>query len=145
MAHRQPSVQLDLPLSGGKFYSIPKHIPGRVNVDDFVFFNYPSNVNPSDYEVVITTLDTSQPSSHLRRIGPLRTNVELPHVHFDAYASIYVMPKSDPTKHTWYARLNRGSTYTLPAVSGIHRHGVKHEMYRSGVLSAGADVSNLAY
>jgi hypothetical protein len=116
-----------------------------VNVDDFVFFVFPSSVNPLDYMVAVETLDTSQPDGHIRTIGQLRTNVELPHVVFDAYASIYVLPKSDPTKHTWYARLSRGSTYRIPEISGIHRPGVRHEMVRTGVLNSGTDDSNLAY
>lgn len=137
-------VQTDLPFANGKFYGLPKHLPGRVNTDDFVFFFYPKSMNPSDYMVVVETLDTSQ-ETHLRKIGELRPNVELPFVHFDAYASIYVIPKTDPTKHTYYARLNRGSSYTIPEISGLHRPGVKHEMRRSGVLNAGTDSSNYAY
>lgn len=140
----QKFVQLDTPLSNGKFYTLPKHLPGRVNVDDFVFFHYPTNMIPDDYMIAVDTLDTSGPT-HIRTIGPLRPNVELPHVHFDAYASIYVIPKADPTKHTFYARLSRGSTYTIPEIRGLHRPGVKHEMMRSGVLNSGTDVSNLAY
>jgi hypothetical protein len=140
----QKFVQLDTPLSNGKFFSLPKHLPGRVNVDDFVFFHYPSTINPNDYMVAVETLDTSGPT-HIRTIGPLRSNVDLPHVHFDAYGSIYVIPANDPTKHTYYARLSRGSTYTIPEIQGIHRPGVKHEMIRSGVLNSGADASNLAY
>jgi hypothetical protein len=137
-------VQTDLPLANGKFYGLPKHLPGRVNTDDFVFFNIPSEINPSDYEVVIESLDTSQ-HTHLRKIGTLMANVEIPFVHLDAYASIYVMPKVDPTKHTFYARLSRGSTYTIPVVQGLHRPGIKHEMKRGGVLLSGADSSNYAY
>jgi hypothetical protein len=139
------SVQLDTPFANGKFYSLPKHLPGRVNTDDFVFFSFPENMNPNDYMVAVDTLDTSDPSCTIRTIGPLRENVELPFVVFDAYASIYVIPQSDPTKHTYYARLSRGSSYKIPAIKGIHRIGVKHEMARTGVLSSGADSSNLAY
>lgn len=141
---RQDKIQLDLPFSNGKFYVLPKHLPGRVNVDDFVFFNFPATMNPDDYMVAIDTLDTSQPT-HIRTIGPLRTNVEIPHIQLDAYASIYVIPKNDPTKHTYYARLSRGSSYRIPEIKGIHRPGVKHEMFRTGVLNSGADISNFAY
>jgi hypothetical protein len=141
----QKTHQLDLPFSSGKFYTLPKSLPGRVNVDDYVFFRWPASVNPSDYVIVIETLDTSQPS-HLRQIGPLRPNVELPHVHYDAYAKIVVMPKNDPNKHIWYARLSRGSSYELSEPhDAIHVRGTTHEMYRSGVLNSGCDVSNLAY
>ncbi len=140
----QTHIQLDTPFSNGKFYGLPKHLPGRVNVDDFVFFSFPASVTPDDYYVVIETLDTSGPT-HLRRIGPLRENVELPHVHYSAYASIFVIPKTDPTKHTYYARLSRGSSYRIPEIKGIHRPGVKHEMGRTGVLNSGTDNSNFAY
>lgn len=141
---RLNQVQLDLPFAGGKFYSLPKHLPGRVNVDDFVFFSFPNNVDPNDYMVAIDTLDTSQ-YTHIRTIGPLSANVELPFVHLDAYASIYVIPKSDPSKHTYYARLSRGSSYTIPQINGKHIKGAKHEMKRSGVLNSGTDISNYAY
>ena len=141
----QKFVQLDLPFSNGKFYSLPKHLPGRVNVDDFVFFDYPSCINPHDYMIAVETLDTSNPGSPLRTIGPLRGEAELPHVHFDAYASIYILPKDDPGKPTFYARLNRGSTYTIPDVSRVHQPGGKYEMRRHGMLVAGADQSKLSY
>lgn len=141
---RLSHVQTDLPFANGKFYSLPKHLPGRVNVDDFVFFSFPDSMNPNDYMVAIDTLDTSQPT-HIRTIGPLRTNVELPFVHLDAYASIYVIPATDPTKHTYYARLSRGNSYKIPLIKGLHRPGVKHEMIRTGVLNSGTDSSNYAY
>jgi len=141
---RLNKVQLDLPFSNGKNYSLPKHLPGVVNVDDFVFFTFPNNINPADYDVAVDTLDTSSGIS-IRKIGELRKNVELPHVHFDAYASIYVLPKTDPSKHTYYARLSRGSTYVLHEIRGIHRQGIKHEMARHGVLNSGIDASNSAY
>lgn len=141
---RLGAVQLDLPFANGKFYSLPKHLPGRVNVDDFVFFSFPESMNPKDYMVAIDTLDTSQ-HTHIRTIGELRANVELPFVHLDAYASIYVIPKYDSSKHTYYARLSRGSTYTIPNLQGKHIPGAKHEMKRSGVLNSGTDISNFAY
>lgn len=140
----QHKVQLDYPFANGKFFGLPKHLPGRVNVDDFVFFTFPESMNPNDYMVAIDTLDTSQ-DTHIRTIGPLRANVEIPFVHLDAYASIYVIPATDPTKHTFFARLSRGSSYQIPAIKGLHRPGVKHEMIRTGVLTAGTDRSNYAY
>lgn len=141
----QKVIQLDPTFSGGKFFSLPKFLPGRVNVDDFVFFNYPSGMNPSDYMVAVETIDTSDPHSPIRTIGPLRNSVELPHVHYDAYASIFVIPNVDPRKPTFYARLNRGSTYDIPDVRAEHQVGGKYEMRRHGMLTAGADQSKLAY
>lgn len=134
----QSSVQLDTPFSNGKFFSLSKHLPGRVNVDDFVFFTYPSFLNPADYMVAVDTLDTSDPSAPVRTIGPLRGGVELPHVYYDAYAAIYVLPKTNPSLPTFYSRLNRGSTYTIPDVRSYHQTGVKYEMRRTGMLTAGA-------
>lgn len=144
-AQLQNFVQLDPPFSNGKFFSLPKFLPGRVNTDDFVYFNYPSTMDPRDYMVAVETIDTSNPHSPLRTVGPLRPAVELPHVHYDAYASVYVLPKVDPRKPTFYARLNRASTYAIPDVSRTHRPGGKYEMRRHGMLTAGADQSKLAY
>jgi hypothetical protein len=145
MAANQTMVQLDLPFSNGNFFSLPKFLPGRVNVDDFVFFNIPRTMHPLDYMVAVESLDTSNPHSPIRTIGPLRDAVELPHVQFDAYAAVFVLPKNDPTKPTFFARLNRGSTYDISDVSRAHRPGGKYEMRRHGMLTAGADQSKLAY
>jgi len=141
----QNFVQLDLPFSNGHFYSLPKQLPGRVNVDDFVFFNIPAGINPEDYMIAVETLDTSTPSEPIRTIGVLRESAELPHVHYDAYASIFIIPKTDSRKPTFYARLNRGSTYTIPNIGRCHQIGAKYEMRRHGMLTAGADQSKLAY
>jgi len=130
--------QLDLPFSNGHFYSLPKNVPGRLNVDDFVFFNIPKSVNPSDYNVVVTTLDTSQ--LPLRTIGPLMQNVELPHVHFGAHGDLLVIPKTNPMLPTHYARLNRGSTYDILEVNhSKHKKGMKYQMQRHGILTAGVE------
>lgn len=144
-AQTQKIVQLDTPFSNGRFFSLPKFLPGRVNVDDFVFFNYPHTMDPNEYMIALETLDTSNPHAPVRTIGPLRSEAELPHVHYDAYASIFVLPKVDPLKPTFYARLNRGSTYSIPDVSRSHQPGGKYEMRRHGMLTAGADQSKLAY
>jgi hypothetical protein len=143
--YTQKDWQLDLPFANGKFGVLPKFLPGRVNVDDFVFFDYPSSFNPNDYEVSVTTLDTTNPYKMTRTIGPLQKNVELPFVYYDAYGTIYVQPRSDRRLPTYYARLNRGSTYVIlePAVPSVPP--VKYEMRRHGMLTAGADSSKLAY
>lgn len=133
-----PFVQLDVPLAGAKFGVLPKYLPARVNVDDFVFFSWPSNMNPNDYVVAVDTIDTSDPRSSVRTIGPLQSNVELPFVIFGAYAKIYVFPKNDMRKPTFYSRLNRGSTYHIQDVSGSHQPGQKHQMTRHGMLTAGS-------
>lgn len=145
MARNQTMVQLDIPFSNGKFFSLPKFLPMRVNVDDFLFFNVPQSMNPMDYMVAVETLDTSNPGSPIRTIGPLRDAVELPHTQFDAYGAVYIFPRIDPTKPTFFSRLNRGSTYDIPDISRVHRPGGKYEMRRHGMLTAGADQSKLAY
>jgi hypothetical protein len=130
--------QLDLPFSNGHFYNLPKNVPGRLNVDDFVFFNIPRTVNPSDYTVVVTTLDTSQ-LPH-RTIGKLIKSVEIPHVHFGAHGQLLVIPTTNPHLPTYFARLNRGSTYDIPEVHPMkHKTGMKYEMTRHGVLTAGVE------
>lgn len=95
--------------------------------------------------VAVDTLDTSNPGAPVRTIGYLRKSVELPHVQFDAYGAIFVMPKNDPTKPTFVSRLNRGSTYDIPDVRGRHIPGGTYQMRRHGMLVAGADQSKLAY
>jgi hypothetical protein len=130
--------QLDLPFSNGHFYNIPKNVPGRLNVDDFVFFNIPSSVDASEYTVVVTTLDTSQ-LPH-RTIGKLIKSVELPHVHFGAHGQILLIPTNNPHLPTYYSRLNRGSTYDIPEVHpALHKTGMKYELTRHGVLTAGIE------
>lgn len=122
--------QLDIPLSNGKFFNISKHIPGRVMTDDFVFFNnYSRVIDPSKYGVYMSSNDMAG-TSYTRFLGFLGERVEVPHVHLDAYAKIYVQPLSKNPKLPFYvARLNRGSTYSIPnmtspGVHQMHMHGV---------------------
>lgn len=133
----QKEIQLDTPFSGSVFGVLPKEVPGRVLTDDFVFFNYPSHVKPGDYVVVIPSLDTSGLEKY-RQIGPLNQTVELPHVFHDAYAEIYVMPRINGNLPTFYSRLSKGSTYSIPDVSRKHQKGMRHQMTRHGVLTSGA-------
>ena len=131
-------LQFDMPLSNGKFFSLPKHIPGRVNMDDFIFFTIPKDINIEKYVVAVDTLDTS--GSSLRVISSLSDQVELPHVHQDAYARVAVIPRTDETLPVFYARLNRGSTYIIPpGLSKDRKIGMKYEMERHGTLTAGSE------
>ena len=127
--------QLDPPFSNGKFFNISKHIPGRMNPDDYIFFEHSTMlnyINAADYVVAISPNDTSAPG--IRTIGPLSVRVELPHVQLDAYAMVYLLPKTNPNLPRFGARLNRGSTYSIPMTYGkvppkdniwqMHRHGV---------------------
>lgn len=129
--------QLDIPFANGHFFHLPKSQPGRVNTDDFIFFNIPAGLNPASYVVTVSTLDTSGPP--LRTIGDLQGSVELPFVHYGAHGKVFVIPKNNPNLPSFFARLNRGSTYTIPDVRGKHSPGMSHEMVRHGVLTAGID------
>jgi hypothetical protein len=142
-----PFVQLDVPLAGAKFGILPKYLPARVNVDDFVFFSWPHTMNPSDYVVAVETLDTSDPRTPYRTIGPLSANVELPFVIFGAYARIFVLPKTDPRKPSFWGRLNRGSTYHINQnLLDDHKPGdAPHQMVRHGMLTAGVSMEKAAY
>ncbi len=127
--------QLDISFAGPKFYVIPKNVPGRLNVDDFIFFNIPGSINPNEYTVAVTSIDTSAPE--VRTIGPLIKSVELPFVQFGSTPYVYVVPTTNPALPRFYARLNRGSTYDIPDVRRKHRPGMAYEMARHGVLTAG--------
>jgi hypothetical protein len=92
--------------------------------------------------VVVETNDVSGPHQ-FRTIGPLQTNVELPHVHFDAYGRIGVVPTHDGNLPSFVARLSRGSSYRLPDVLHSHTPGIQHVMERTGVLTSGAENSRI--
>jgi hypothetical protein len=53
--------QLDIPYANGNFYILPRNIPGRLLSTDFVYFTIPSNMNASQYNVLIDSLDTAGP------------------------------------------------------------------------------------
>ncbi len=131
----QSTWQVDDPFSPASFFILPKHIPGRVNTDDFVYFSYPASFPAHEYFVVTTTQDTS--GSPLRQLGKLEKNVELPHVQFGAHGKLYLIPSRNEHLPTFYARLNRGSTYVVPEIPRGAQRGDKIEMLRHGVLTAG--------
>lgn len=127
--------QLDIPAVNSKFYLVPKNQPGRLNVDDFVFFNIPAGLRTADYTVVISSIDTSAPE--LRTIGGLKQSVELPYVQHGAHGKVMVIPTRNASLPSFFARLNKGSTYDIPDVRRKHKPGMSHEMQRHGVLTAG--------
>lgn len=140
--NRTPSyhqVQLDIPYSSGHFFSLPENLPGRLNTDDFIFFRWQQNISPMEYDVVISSNDTS--GAPFRTIGSLGQQVKLPQVYLDADAMVGVIPKRDPSKPSFWGRLNRASTYDIPLVSS--RYG-KYNLSRHGVLTAAVSMSNLA-
>jgi len=126
------SLQADITLAGNKFISIPRETPGRLNTDDFVFFNWPSTVNPNEYTVVVESMDTA--GAQYRKVAPLSKQINLPFVQFDAHALIGVIPNHDERKPQFWARLNRGSTYQLPTVP--RGASGKFTMQLHGVITA---------
>lgn len=131
----QSTHQLDTLFSPGTFGVIPKHVPGRMNTDDFVYFSYHSSFPAKEYYVVVTTEDTS--GAPLRQLSHLEKTVELPQVHFGAHGKIFLIPVTNPSLPTYFARLNRGSTYSVADLPIRSRPGTKIEMARHGVLTSG--------
>lgn len=120
--------QLDMPWSLD-FYTLPKHLPGRMNTDDFVFFDFScSGIDCCDYTVVVESLDVSGPT--YRSIGKLQKAIELPHVKFGWSPKIGVIPNSEHLP-AFEAEMVRGNTYAIPNTYGRNgrfqmvRHGVK--------------------
>lgn len=120
--------QLDIPYINPKVYIIPAGLPGRTTNEDFVHFIWHDNINPSEYSVVIQSLDTAGPM--YRTIGPLAKSVQLPLVQFGFNVPIAVIPNYDPNKPRFAANLNRGSVYSIPkevfgpGLYQMARHGV---------------------
>jgi hypothetical protein len=137
--HRQYNYvsrpQLDTPLGNPKYYEYAEWNPMRNNSDSFVFFRWPSNINPTQYKVLVETNDTA--GHPVRSLGPLSfhpKNVEgylrLPDVHFGWHNRISVVPITDNNLPSFEAELGRGSTYDIPAVPlaprswQMRRHGM---------------------
>lgn len=136
---RYHPTQLDITYSSGHFFSLPKNLPGRLNTDDFVFFKWQNNIQAMEYDVVISSNDTAGP--RFRKIGSLDVQLKLPEVILDADALIGVIPKKDRSKPSFWGRLNRASTYSIPRVP--MRPG-QYSLERHGVLTSAVSHSNLA-
>jgi len=124
MEHRQ----LDIILSNPDFFTIPKHVPGRLSTEDFVFFYWPSGLKAQRYCIVLESSDISGES--YRKLCPLRKEVELPFVKFGPYNRIGVIP-DDINLPSFEAILVRGSTYIIPDTRG--KKG-KYQMERHGKM-----------
>jgi hypothetical protein len=109
--------QYDIPLSNSKFYTIPPMAPGRVEADDFVYFSWKGRLDPSNYNVVIESMDNA--GARWRNIGRLQERVQLPFVKFDPYARIGVVPTQDIFP-LFSATLVRGATYLIPDVGSMN-------------------------
>ena len=127
-------TQCDITLAGNPFISLPRHLPGRLNTDDFVFFNWPPSVNPLNYTVVVEANDTA--GERYRSIAPLAKEVALPFVQFDAYAMIGVIPTQNKYLPKFWSRVNRGSTYNIPHVPIQNPPGQQYQMRCHGIQIA---------
>lgn len=131
-------TQLDIPYSGPNFFTLPSNLPGRLNTDDLIFFRWQTNISPLEYDVIITSNDTAGPP--FRSLGTLNNQIQLPQVYLDADALVGVVPKFDRSRPSFWGRLNRASTYSIPLV----RSGPgKYNLERHGVLTAAVSGSNL--
>lgn len=124
-----PVRQLDIPYANPFFYTIPEVAPGRIMADDFVYFSFGKELNPSNYNVVVESMDTA--GTKWRNIGQLSERVHLPFVKFSPYGKIGVVPVTDKLP-LFSATLVRGATYIIPNVRGqngefsMSRHGGKY-------------------
>lgn len=121
------SRQLDILATRPDWFTLPKYLPGRMNADDYIFFKWPSNVNPQKYKVVVEVSDTA--GQTFRSIGHLQDSLELPHVQYGWHPLVGVVPDSKSLP-IFRAELIRGSTYIIPDTKGINgayqmeRHGM---------------------
>lgn len=120
--------QLDILATGGNWFTIPDYVPGRLNAKDFINFHWHPTINPSDYTVVVETLDMSD-NNPLKGISKLAKNVRLPHVQFGWNPILLLVPNSS-SKPMFRGILNRASTYIVPDVRGngifpLEEHGMK--------------------
>lgn len=110
------NYQLDIPLTGPNFYTLPKFSPGRLITRDFIYFKWCPGFPADQYSVIVETLDITQ-ENPFRRIGPLMPVVELPFVHFGFHVRIAVIHNTDRRAPRFVAELDRGVTYDIPSVT----------------------------
>ena len=119
--------QLDILATRADWFTLPRNLPGRLNGDDFVHFQW-SGLNPANYQVIVEVLDNS--GATYRSISPLKKSVELPHVQYGWHPRLGVVPNS-PHLPTFEAELFRGSTYIIPNTGGkngrfqMEQHGMQ--------------------
>lgn len=119
--------QLDIMWAGPDWFTLPRNLPGVLRADDFVFFKWGPDMDPSRYQVIVESLDTAGPT--YRSIGPLQASVQLPFVKFGWHPRIGAIPNSGGLP-AFEAELIRGSTYIIPDAHGrngrfqMERHGI---------------------
>ena len=119
--------QLDILATRPDWFTLPRHLPMRLNGEDFVYFRWPEQIDPTRYTVAVEVLDNAGPP--YRGIGPLKKSVELPHVKYAWHGRIGVIPDSESLP-AFEAEMIRGSTYIIPNPKGyngwiqMERHGM---------------------
>lgn len=137
-ANKDKPWQLDHPYGNTSFFEIPSHVTMRNTAENYVFFEWPENIDPTKYQVVIQSLDTAGPT--YRSIGMLSFNrnarqsyLRMPDVYFGWHDRIGVIPSTDVRLPSFIAEIGRGSTYTIPYVTKPGRY----EMRRHGAIGLG--------
>ena len=80
--------QFDIPLTTQFYFTLPSDVKGRITQEDFLYFSWDQEINPSNYDVVLETLQTD-----FKIIGPLSSIVKLPHVQISNDALFIILPK----------------------------------------------------
>lgn len=119
--------QLDIPATQGRWFTIPRYVPGRLTALDFIHFKWCGEINPADYLVIIESLDTAGP--RFRSIGQLSETLELPHVQYPWDCTVGVIPTNDRLP-SFSGKLGRGATYFVPKTGG-NKGEYKLEKYGS--------------
>ena len=99
--------QFDIPLTTQYHFVIPSDVKGRITTEDFVFFEYPNEIDPTRYTVVLDTFGGDQ-----REVAPLSKKVKLPHVHIPYEAFILILP-DDVSLPKFIGTAVRGNRYIL--------------------------------
>jgi hypothetical protein len=126
------NYQLDILATKPDWFSLPRHLPGRLNAEDFIYLHYDTAFKPEEYRIVISTLDATE---KYRTIAVPARQVELPHVQLPWNGEIGVIPINDTSLPSFVSKLNRGSTYIIPNVSASGRYQMEmHGMDRPSGL-----------
>lgn len=120
--------QLDILATRHDWYSIPDHLPGRLTAKDFVFFRWPQGFVPSNYSVVLETLDNSSNTPFRKVPGSVQEATRLPHIQYGWHGRIGLIP-NDSRLPVFESELVRGSTYIVPNIRTpgyyqMERHGM---------------------
>jgi hypothetical protein len=106
--------QLDIPATRSDWFNIPSYVPMRLTAVDFIYFNWPKDVDANRYTVVIESLDTAGPT--FRGIGKLDSKIQLPHVQLGWHIMVGLIPDSKNLP-VFESNLIRASTYIVPPKS----------------------------